>query len=304
MNHTAANEGHPPLPEAPGREDAFTFNCEGDALVGVIHHGDANRDLGLLTIVAGGPQYRGGCGRQLTELGRRLAQEGIHVMRFDHRGVGDSEGSFRGFEDMLEDLRAAIATFRQRVPALKRIVLYGGCDAASAALINAYQLDGVVAIIAANPWITTTASQQSARRRHYWQRLSDVIFWKKLFSGQYGLSTLRDLLHSLRPKNAGLGRHQPQSHGRQAAGNFLDRMLHGLHRFDGQVAFLLSGRSVVSREFEHHISTHVAWAKELAKPSRARNLLPNSDQTFSDRHSRSELLGYASRITAGLSDQA
>lgn len=278
-------------PEEGGREEAFTFTCEGDRLLGVLHHGAPDCDLGLLTIVAGGPQYRGGCGRQLTELGRHLTQDGIHVMRFDHRGIGDAEGEFLGFEDMLEDLRAAIAAFRQRVPALQRIVLWGGCDAASAALINAHQLDGVVAIIAANPWITTAAAKQSARRRHYWQRLRDATFWKKLIKGQYGLTTLRGLLRSLRPAQSTEAQQQPAERGQ--ARSFLDRMLHGLQRFEGDVVFFMSGRSIVSREFEDYVNAHSAWVHELARPSRSRKLLPNSDQTFSDRASREELTSAA-----------
>ena len=61
-------------------------------LIGVIHQATGKSELGLLTIVAGGPQYRGGCGRQLVELARRISSEGVPVMRFDHRGLGDSAG--------------------------------------------------------------------------------------------------------------------------------------------------------------------------------------------------------------------
>jgi alpha/beta superfamily hydrolase len=86
-------------------------------------------------VVVGGPQYRVGSHRQFLLLSRRLASEGYPVMRFDYRGMGDGGGAMRSFEDVSADIGAAIEAFQRRCPSVRRIVLWGLCDAASAALL-------------------------------------------------------------------------------------------------------------------------------------------------------------------------
>lgn len=86
-------------------------------------------------IIVGGPQYRVGSHRQFVLLSRRLAGEGYPAMRFDYRGMGDAGGAMRSFEDVRADIGAAIEAFQRAVPSLRRIVLWGLCDAASAALL-------------------------------------------------------------------------------------------------------------------------------------------------------------------------
>ena len=56
-------------------------------------------------------------------------------MRFDFRGMGDSTGELRDFEEVNEDIGAAINAFQAHCPQLERIVLWGLCDAASASLL-------------------------------------------------------------------------------------------------------------------------------------------------------------------------
>ena len=48
--------------------------------------------------MVGGPQYRVGSHRQFTLMARAFAAAGYPVLRFDYRGIGDSEGESRGFE--------------------------------------------------------------------------------------------------------------------------------------------------------------------------------------------------------------
>src|SRR5690349_17225321 len=95
----------------PYRETPLFFDCRGDALAGVITEpmADALR-IGVL-IVVGGPQYRVGSHRQFVHLARRLAEHGFTAMRFDVRGMGDSEGSHPGYEAIHSDIAAAIAAF-------------------------------------------------------------------------------------------------------------------------------------------------------------------------------------------------
>ncbi|MEO7385660.1 MAG: hydrolase 1, exosortase A system-associated, partial [Gammaproteobacteria bacterium] len=78
-------------------ERVVTFTCEGDTLIGILHEALVPATRGVL-IVVGGPQYRIGSHRQFVLLARDLARQGIPILRFDYRGMGDSDGRFRGFE--------------------------------------------------------------------------------------------------------------------------------------------------------------------------------------------------------------
>ena len=83
-------------------EEAVTFPCEGQALVGVLAKPESPQDIGVVVIV-GGPQYRAGSHRQFVLLSRALAVAGFAVLRFDYRGMGDSEGEQRDFESASVD---------------------------------------------------------------------------------------------------------------------------------------------------------------------------------------------------------
>ncbi|MBN8501404.1 MAG: hydrolase 1, exosortase A system-associated, partial [Sphingomonadales bacterium] len=100
----------------------FTFICEGSALAGSIDM--ANATTGLL-IVSGGNEVRSGPWGSQAELADRIAAARFPVMRFDRRGVGDSEGQNGGFTTSAPDLQAAVGAFRAHVPTLRRIVAYG-----------------------------------------------------------------------------------------------------------------------------------------------------------------------------------
>src|ERR1700760_457890 len=117
-------------------ERVLTFDCQGDALVGVLSEPSAPRETGVV-IVVGGPQYRAGSHRQFVLLARAIARQGFAVLRFDVRGMGDSAGSPRDFENIGEDVDAAIAALMQQVPAVRQVALWGLCDGASAALLHA-----------------------------------------------------------------------------------------------------------------------------------------------------------------------
>ena len=91
-------------------EQAIRFECADDSLFGILSIPDQPISRGVL-IVVGGPQYRVGSHRQFTLLARHLATAGIPVMRYDYRGMGDSEGEIRTFENLHDDLHTAIDQF-------------------------------------------------------------------------------------------------------------------------------------------------------------------------------------------------
>ena len=90
-------------------------------LLGIIHLPEAVSRRGVVILV-GGPQYRVGSHRQFLLLARALAQHGVPVLRFDFRGMGDSDGEFHGFEKLDKDIAAAIDAFAAAVPQVDELV--------------------------------------------------------------------------------------------------------------------------------------------------------------------------------------
>src|SRR5690606_31415058 len=109
-----------------------------------------------------------GSHRQFVLLCRHLAAHGIPAMRFDYRGMGDSTGAERGFDTVADDIRAAIDSFIKRVPSIGRVVLWGLCDAASAACLYAPSDERVGGLVLANPWVRTAAGEAKTYLKHYY----------------------------------------------------------------------------------------------------------------------------------------
>lgn len=256
--------------------------------MGVAHAPAESATTGLLTVVAGGPQYRAGVGRGLVSMARELAAGGVPVMRFDYRGMGDSSGTFRGFEHIGEDLACAVDAFRRAVPGLERVVLWGGCDAASGILIHAAELPGVVAVAVGNPWVSSEATQAAVVRKHYLRRLGEKSFWLKVLRLEYNpLDYLREAAGWVRktpaaPAPAQRDTGAPPLH-------FTERMLRGLRRFEGPVLLFMSGRSLLSREFDELAQRRPEWREAVAEKVSRRVDLPDADQAFSSRAARAEV---------------
>lgn len=271
-------------------EVPLVFDCAGEALVGIIHKPLKPSTIGVVTIIAGGPQYRGGVGRGMVSAARELASAGFPVMRFDHRGLGDSSGEFRGFEHIGEDIQAAVRALLIEVPEVQRIVLWGGCDAASAAMIHGWKIPEVVSMVLGNPWVTTTETQSIVMRKHYLGRLGEWSFWRKLLRMEYDLveyaasaweAIKRRLVGSLNLRQPAARTETPVQ-----SGNYVERMLDGLRQFQGSVLFLMSGQSLLSREFDELVNGDPRWQAVYSRSTHQRIDFPAADQTFSDHESR------------------
>jgi exosortase A-associated hydrolase 1 len=168
-------------------ERPVLFDCDGERLVGIIAIPENAARVAVLVIV-GGPQYRAGAHRQFVKLARRLAGAGFPAMRFDYRGMGDSTGAARTFEECGPDIAAAIHALRSNCPAVERVVLWGLCDAASAALDywHSARDSRVAAMALLNPWVRSETTLAKTHIKHYYaQRLVSKEFWSKLFSGRF-----------------------------------------------------------------------------------------------------------------------
>ena len=282
-------------PMIPVTEVPLVFDCEGSALIGMAHVPETVRARGVVFVVAGGSQYRGGMCRMQAQMARRWAALGIPVMRFDHRGLGDSEGTFVGFTGIEADLGAAIEAFVQQVPGMTGVVLWGGCDAASAALINAWKFPQVTGIVLGNPWVHSENTADRAEMLHFGQRLRDKRFWLKVVRGQYNplpaLGTvLRSLAARLKKSPVAAGRPSADAPRDDPALPALERMRTGLSRFKGDVLLLMSGRSLVTKEFDLLVAAEPDWQQALRAPRRiSRHDVLDGDQAFSTIAEREEV---------------
>lgn len=280
-------------------EQPTLFSCGQDELLGFIHHPEQSTGRGVLAIVAGGPQYRSGCCRQLTIMARTLASQGTPVMRFDQRGMGDSQGEVRGFEHIQQDIQDAIEHFLAQSPGLKEIVLWGGCDAAAAAMIHGPRHPVVTGMILSNPWVHSEETHAKVVLKHYYlQRLRDKSFWLKL------LKLRINPVAKLRAITSALNRSRQSGADTVSAGTpdadlpFVPRMLKGMQAFDGRILLFMSGLSLVSKEFDELVASSKAWQEALARLSVTRLDIPDADQTFSSTEHQHQVIDAAGRWLA------
>lgn len=182
----------------------LTFPCEAATLGATLDAGGGT--VGLL-MVTGGSQARIGSHRMYERLTKVLSEQGISSLRFDRRGIGDSEGEDPGYRGSLPDLTAAIAAFRREAPGIERLFGFGLCDGATALVLHgdAIGLDGVILV---NPWLVEAgadAPPAAAVRAHYKERLLSLEGWKRLLSGAVDMRKLwRGIARLFRPEDATL----------------------------------------------------------------------------------------------------
>jgi uncharacterized protein len=260
------------------QERVLAFHCQSEPLLGILTLPEAVRGAAVLIIV-GGPQYRAGSHRQFVLLARHLAAAGHPVLRFDYRGMGDSAGALHSFEQVDEDIGAAVNALSTTVGAEHPIVLWGLCDGASAALmyLQATADARVRALCLVNPWLRTAQSQARTQVKHYYRdRLRDPAFWKKLLRGEMAAGALAGFLRSLR---AARSRDAAPEAG--ASLPYPQRMAMAWSRFNGPIALLLSDTDYTAREFEEHSAADSLWRAALAQRPPERVSLAGADHTCS-----------------------
>jgi len=272
-------------------ERPILFDCQGDRLVGILAIPGRLACMTGVIIIVGGPQYRAGSHRQFTLLARSLAIHGIVSLRFDTRGMGDSEGDARSFTALDDDIRAAIDTLLREVPRLTGVALWGLCDAASAAMMYACQDARVSKLVLLNPWVHTDGLAARARLNHYYGRqLLRRELWRKLFSGQIDwTASLRDVVRSLRsviekqffdtPRSFSSGIPQEGANPSEARG-FIVRMLRCFERFEGHSLIILSGNDLTAQEFLTLTHGSKAWQRVLRRTNGRIELMPGANHTF------------------------
>jgi len=258
-------------------ERVVTFDCQGDSLYGVMHLPETPGTRAVLVVV-GGPQYRAGSHRQFTLLARSLAMNGVAAMRFDYRGMGDSEGAERAFGDVQDDIAAAIDAFMAAAPGVREIVLWGLCDGASAAMMYAPLDARVSGVVLLNPWIRTPDSIARTTLRHYYRdRLVDRAFWARVLRGSFNYQrSLASMFQLVRTAfSTGTAPRTTLA--------LPDRMHAGLHAFTGRVLVIISGADLTGREFCDLAEATPKWRQLLQSSRVTQYRIDRADHTFSRR---------------------
>jgi exosortase A-associated hydrolase 1 len=266
----------------------IVFDCNGSQLVGMLHRPADPACRGVL-IVVGGPQYRIGSHRQFVLLARDLAAAGFAVMRFDYRGIGDSSGNTRNFEHINADIDAALKAFHAACPEMRDIVIWGLCDAASAALFYIsqprHQLATLVTgLVLLNPWVRTEQGHaKSYLTNYYGRRILQKELWSKLLSGQVALGdSLRSFVRKLCRAFMASDTVKEQS---DPSAALPERMRQAFSGYAGRTLFIISGNDLTAAEFEQQ-ARRPEWRTALTRSSVQREYLPDSDHTFSRREWR------------------
>ena len=272
-------------------ENVIAFSCHDAWLYGILSLPEQVASTGVL-IVVGGPQYRVGSHRQFTLLARSLAAHGVPVVRFDYRGMGDSEGSARIFDAVNDDIQAAIDCFFQKVPELNELVILGLCDAASAATFYAHQDSRVSGLILINPWVRTEEGIAKAYLKHYYfSRLFDKNLWQKILSGSFSFNAA---IKSFGKLVGSVVMHGRRNDSITAGVNLEEyslpeRMYTGLHAFQGRILMILSGNDLTAMEFSALLKSSSKWKMLIKSRNISRQNLQAADHTFSRKEWRDQV---------------
>ena len=114
----------------------------GEKIFTVTHQPEKRRGSGGVLMLHAFTEEKLWTGRASTQLARALAAEGIPVLRFDHRGHGDSDRAHHemSLTSMVEDLATAAAAFRAN-EAIDELHLFGWRLGGTLALRQAVTLE-------------------------------------------------------------------------------------------------------------------------------------------------------------------
>ena len=271
------------------------IDCAGQRLVGLLHlppERGLAKPLGLL-IPVGGPTYRVGAARQYVALGHAVAQAGFEVLRFDYRGVGDSEGAYPGLNGVKPDLAAAIAAFRHACPHIQAVVPWGLCEAASAILMHGPDLPDIAGAVLANPWLDdVTAQARGMIRQHYGKRLMSRQFWRKLLAGGVALPAAV----------SGLWTTWRRSRATTQDNQLGQRMAAGLGSLDRPLLCLLSDNDDTAAAFQDALNRRAEWRQATRGAELALVKIAHADHVFTEADWRRavarETIAFLDRLTA------
>ena len=277
--------------------EPMIVSCHEHTLLTLIHDStpDILSDLAVV-IVVGGPQYRIGSHRQFLLLSRYLATHGITNIRFDYRGMGNSGGKLTGFESIDDDIRATIDALIERRPAIKRIVLWGLCDGATASVFYAPNDQRVVGLVLLNPWVRSEQGEAEAFLKHYYlSRFLSKSFWKKFLSGgvnfRQSISSLVTLLNTrfARSTEKVIPDHALSLPRLESGIALPERLWTHLQAFSGKTKCILSENDLTAAEFRLAVKASDVLSLWCEGDDVEMIEIAGADHTFSTREWRDQV---------------
>ena len=276
------------LPTAASTVRPVVFSCDGEELVGQLHVPGRVSAPGVL-IVVGGPQYRVGSHRQFVHLARHLCEQGVPVFRFDYRGMGDSSGELHGFTSVHQDIKCAVDAFQRECDVVSEIVIWGLCDAATAAIAYAHSDPRVKGLILANPWVYSKQGAAKAYLKHYYlRRFFSMAFWRKVVSGNFkpvdsASSVVKMVGGAMDNPGESDSPLDKESGSPEVKQDLVTQFSAGLNQFKGDVLVILSGDDLTAAEFKDAIESNRTLRRLMQGRRVSTVALPESDHTFSRR---------------------
>jgi len=266
-------------------EIPLAYSCGSEAVTGFVHLPTEPLDIGVLMVV-GGPQYKVGSHRQFVILARYLAARGIPVFRFDYRGMGDSTGPMQDFESSNLDISSAIDVFLKQCGSVKKLVLWGLCDAASAISFYAPLDDRVGGLVMLNPWVRTEQSESKVFLKDYYiKRLRSKGFWLKVITKDFDF---KGSIFSFAQKVKGAGK-KTSTENNESLLPLPKRVIESMGRFEKDVLIILSGDDLTAKEFVQLVETDSTAKGIMSRKSISRLDLEGCNHTFSKKSWRHQV---------------
>lgn len=281
------------------REIPVTFNNGEEQLFGIIHQPENIAEIDQtktgVVFVVGGPQYRIGSHRQFIKLSRFLADKGFSSIRFDCAGMGDSSGEFKSFLHISNDIRCAADALIHNSPHIDKIILWGLCDAATAATQYSNSDERVKGLFLLNPWVKDEQlAAEALVKNHYKKQILSLDFWKRVLTGKVKLfaavtSFLQNLIamkqSSKQPQDPGSQSNKPQN----SEPKSLQGIMHkGLTEFNGATSIILSEKDLTAQEFTTATNSK-DWQKLIADKHIPITTIKDANHTFAAEKWRSQV---------------
>jgi len=253
-------------------ERIVEFTCYQSRMFGVLHVPAQHVRMGLLVI------GRTGSDRGAVHLSRAWAQRGIASFRFDFRGRGECEGAVVSVEDTSEDLSCAIRAFRDAVPKIEKVVIWGLSEGGAAALLYSHQDPIVAGLVLVNPWIRMELAVAKQHLRLNVRRLFNQAFLNRIRQSEGGYFGAAESFFRLL-RNVAAAPKTPSS--------LKTKVIGGFFRFNGPVCLILSGDDPATMIFQSAAAEHLAVLREAGRLTL--HTLPDANHVFSRSDWRAEL---------------